>query len=217
MVTEVLWHLFGLEKQAVKAGGMVHVLLGNHEFLVLRKVLSFMNEKYKKAELITNIKYYDQFADKSVLGKWLRSKPVMITIDNVIFVHAGISAEMIHRNLNVEQINRKFSNNILGKDLQLVNGDEELYFLNEDNGPLWYRGYFTDTTFCENRLDSILNFYGKEHIVVGHTVNKEIKSLFNTKILGADTGIMYKQSPEMIIYKNGSFYKSLITGKRIKL
>jgi len=217
MVTEVLWHLFGLEKQAAKAGGMVHVLLGNHEFLVLRKELSFINEKYAKAELISSIKYYDQFADNSVLGKWLRSKPVMITIDNTIFVHAGISADVIHRNLNIAQINRQFSENILGKDPKLVNCDEELYFLDEDNGPLWYRGYFTDTTFCESRLDSILDFYGKEHIVVGHTVNKEIKSLFNTKILGADTGIMYKQSPEMIIYKNDSFYKSLITGKRIKL
>jgi hypothetical protein len=217
MVTEVLWHLFGLEKQAVKAGGMVHVLLGNHEFLILRKELSYINEKYEKAELISNIRYYDQFSDNSVLGKWLRSKPVMITIDNIIFVHAGISAEMIHRNLNVEQVNRIFSENILGKDLKLVNCDEELYFLDEYNGPLWYRGYFADTTFCESRLDSILDFYGKEHIVVGHTVHKQINSLFNTKILGADTGIMYKQSPEMIIYKNGSFYINQITGKRIKL
>ncbi len=57
MVNEVLWHLFGLEKQAEKAGGMVHVLLGNHEFLVLRKDLSFINEKYKEDEAISGIRY----------------------------------------------------------------------------------------------------------------------------------------------------------------
>lgn len=217
MVTEVLWHLFGLEKQAAKAGGMVHVLLGNHEFMVLSKDLSYVNEKYKKVELISNSRYYDLYSDNSVLGKWLRSKPVMITIDNIIFVHAGISTEMIKRNLNIEQVNRKFSNKILGKDPALVNKDEELFFLNEDNGPLWYRGYFRDTSFCESKIDSVLKFYGKDHIVVGHTVNKEITSFFNNKILGADTGISEKQSGEMLIYKNGSFYKSLHTGKRIKL
>jgi hypothetical protein len=216
MVTEVLWHLFGLEKQAAKAGGMVHVLLGNHEFIVLSKDLSYINKKYEKAELISNIKYYDQYSENSVLGKWLRSKPVMITINNIIFVHAGISIEMIQRNLNIEQVNRKFSNKILGKDPALVK-DEELFLLNEDNGPLWYRGYFRDTSFSESKIDSILKFYGKDHIVVGHTENKGIISFFNNKILGADTGITEKQPGEMLIYKNGSFYKSLPTGKRIKL
>jgi hypothetical protein len=141
----------------------------------------------------------------------------MITINNIIFVHAGISTEMIQRNLNIEQVNRKFSNKILGKDPALINKDEELFFLNEDNGPLWYRGYFRDTSFSESKIDSILKFYGKDHIVVGHTENKGIISFFNNKILGADTGIKEKQPGEMLIYKNGSFYKSLPTGKRIKL
>jgi hypothetical protein len=217
MVNEVLWHLFGLEKQAEKAGGMVHVLLGNHEFLVLRKDLSFINEKYKEDEAISKIRYFDLYSENSVLGKWLRSKPVMITIDNIIFVHAGVSTEMIQRNLSIGQINRKFSNDILGKNLKQVNSDEELFFLNESNGPLWYRGYFVDTTFCESRIDSVLEFYCKDHIVVGHTINNGINSLFNNKILGVDIGITNQETQEILLFKNGSFYKSLITGERIKL
>ena len=77
MVTEVLWHLFGLEKQAAKAGGMVHVLLGNHEFMVLRKNLNDINEKYRKVEAISNTNYFDLYSKHSVLGKWLRSKSVV--------------------------------------------------------------------------------------------------------------------------------------------
>jgi hypothetical protein len=217
MVNEVLWHLFGLEKQAEKAGGMVHVMLGNHEFMVLRKDLSYVNPKYSETESISKIRYYDQYSDNSVIGKWLRSKPVIITINNIIFVHAGISMEMVQRNLTVEEINRKFSDNILGKNLKEVNCDEELFFLNETNGPLWYRGYFLDTTFCESKIDSILAFFGKDHIVVGHTASEGINSLFHNKILGADTGIMNKQSKEMLLYKNGYFYRSLLTGARIRL
>ena len=75
--------------------------------------------------------------------------------------------EMVQRNLTLEEINRKFSDNILGKNLKEVNCDEELFFLNETNGPLWYRGYFLDSTFCESKIDSILAFFGKDHIVVG--------------------------------------------------
>jgi hypothetical protein len=217
MVTEVFWHLYGLEKQAERAGGMVHLLLGNHEMMVLSKDLRYINEKYRKVEEISNTSYCDLYADSSVLGKWLRSKPVVITINNILFVHAGISIEMVQRNLKVDQINQIFSNKIVGKDHAQVYNNDELIFLDDDNGPIWYRGYFTDKNFSETKIDSILNFYGKDHIVVGHTPNQGIKSLFNSKIIGSDTGITIDQPGEMLIYKEGSFYKGSTAGNRIKV
>ena len=217
MVTEVLWHLFGLEKQAAEAGGMVHILLGNHELLVLDKDISYINEKYKTVEEISNTKYFDLYSENSVLGKWLRSKPVIITINDIIFVHGGISIELVRRNLKVKKINQTFANKIIGKDMASVCADQELFFLSDNYGPLWYRGYFTDRNFSESRLDSILGFFNKDHIVVGHTSYNDIKTLYNDKIFGVDAGIMNNQPGEMLIYKNGSFYKGYITGNRIKL
>lgn len=217
MVTEVLWHLFGLEKQAAEAGGMVHVLLGNHELMTLSKDLRYMNEKYLKVETISKRKYFDLYSENSVLGGWLRSRPIVITINNIIFVHGGISMEMVKRNLEIAQINQTFSNKIVGKETEIVCEDEGLLFLSDNYGPLWYRGYFTDRDFCENRLDSILKFYNKEHIIVGHTTLKDIFSRFNNKIIGVDAGISNDQSGEMLIYKDGSFYKGYISGIRIKI
>jgi hypothetical protein len=217
MVTEVLWHLFGLEKQAAEAGGMVQVLIGNHELLVLSKDLRYINEKYKEVEKLSGTKYFDLYSENSVLGKWLRSKPVMITINDIIFVHGGISIELVNRSLSIRQINNLFSNKIIGKDMELVCEDEELLFLSDTFGPIWYRGYFTDATFCESRLDSILDFYNKKHIVVGHTTYKDIQSHFKNKILGVDAGISMDQPGKMLIYKDGFFYKGYSTGKRIKL
>jgi hypothetical protein len=217
MVTEVLWHLFGLECQAEKAGGMVHVLLGNHEFMVLGNDLCNINEKYSKVEKISKTSYADLYSENSVLGKWLRTKPVMITIDNMIFVHGGISTEMIRRKLDINQINKIFAKKVVGKNLREIYEKKLLKFLSGVDGPLWYRGYFYDTDFCESEIDSVLHFYRKEHIVVGHTPNETTTTLFNNKILGADAGIMYDKPGEMLIYKNGSFYKCTCTGSRIKL
>lgn len=216
-VTEVLWHLFGLEKQALEAGGMVHVMLGNHELLVLSKDMRYMNEKYVKVEKITKAKYSDLYSENSVLGNWLRSKPIVVTINNILFVHGGLSIEMVRKNINISQINKTFKEKIVGKDTEEVCADPELLFLSDTFGPLWYRGYFTDSSFSETRLDSILSFYKTKSIVVGHTTLKHITSLYNTKIIAVDAGIMHNQPGEMLIYKNGSFYKAFVTGVRVKL
>ncbi|MBP1666313.1 MAG: metallophosphoesterase, partial [Bacteroidetes bacterium] len=168
-------------------------------------------------EAITGTKYSDLFSENSVLGKWLRSRPVIVTINDIIFVHGGISSDLVHRNLNIKQINQEFSDSIVGRDIWSTGENEELIFLAGDNGPLWYRGYFTDSTFTESKLDSILLFYDKAHIVVGHSTHKNIKSLFNNKILGIDAGIMYSQPGAMLIYREGCFYKGSLSGKRDKL
>jgi hypothetical protein len=260
MVTEVLWHLFGLEKQAVEAGGMVHVILGNHEAMVLENNLYYLNDKYKVVESITNSRYFDLYAINSVLGNWLRSKPVIVTIDDIIFVHGGISPGLVERNLTITKINQIFSNEIIGKYLMgnsgnespksnVINSDndvnkrfladksavkpssmslensdmmsdtemEEIVFLVQNDGPLWYRGYFTNPAFSEKNINSILDFYRKKCIVVGHTICDDINSMFDNKILGIDAGIEDQRDGVMLIYKNGSFYKGHIDGTRIKL
>jgi hypothetical protein len=217
MVTEILWHLFGLEKQAEKAGGKVDILLGNHEVMVLNNDVRYINEKYQNIEKITGTRYGDLYSDSSVLGRWLRSMPVMITVDNILFVHAGISPEMVQRNLTIEQINSKFSENFTAETAEEVKYNEELDFLDSGMGPVWYRGYFSDTTLHENMIDPILDFYGKEHIVVGHTPHEGITLLFHNKILGTDTGMMYHKPEEMLMYVKGAFYKTYTNGTRIKI
>ena len=216
MVTEVLWHLFGLEKQALKAGGMVHMILGNHESLVLGNDLRYINDKYIKVEALTGLSYSDLYSRESVLGRWLRYQPAVISINDIIFVHGGLSIEMVHRKLKIEQINRIFSDMIYGKEITEVKEAEEIKFLNNDHGPIWYRGFFTDKDFCESKLDSILTFYDKRHIIVGHTVCEDIESLFNNKIFGIDAGIGSDQPGKMLIYKEGLFYQGSDTGKRTK-
>jgi len=215
-VTELLWSLFVLQKKADRAGGEVHVLLGNHEAMVLDNDLRYINDKYKTVETICGTTLTDLFSANSVLGRWIRSMPVIITINDILFVHAGISPEFVSRELKTKDVNRLFSEQITGKDISSVPEESELGFLAGNDGPLWYRGYFTDT-FTETQLDSILDYFGKDHIVVGHTTHREMQLLFNNKIFGIDAGMAYGMPGSMLIYKDGIFYKSSIDGKRVQL
>lgn len=216
-VTEVLWHLFGLEKQASRAGGKLHLLLGNHEMLLFSGNRMYNNPKYSEVEDMTFTDYRDLFSGSSVLGAWLRSKPVIMYMNDILFVHGGISIQTVRRNLDIGQINRKFHDQVLNTELSVAGDIEERKFLNNDLGPIWYRGYFTDAVFCELKMDSILGHFGAKHIVVGHTQCEEINSLFGDKVLGIDTSIQDEHPGEILLYKKGIFYRCLYDGKRIKI
>ena len=216
-VTEILWHLFKLEKQAARAGGAVHLILGNHEQMVLSSDLRYIHEMYRKVEAITGTGYSDLYSEASVLGRWLRTKPVMITINDILFVHAGVSPQLIQKELKIKHINQLYAERITGREVNFPTGDEKLDLLSGNNGPLWYRGYFNDTTLTVNQVDSILDFYGKKRIFVGHTPHKEVTILFDNKVTGIDTGMGYGQPGNMVIYKEGRFYRGAATGRRTEL
>ena len=216
-VTEILWHLFKLEKQAARAGGAVHLLLGNHEQMVLSGDLRYISEKYRKVEAITVTKYHDLYSGASVLGRWLRAKPIMITINDILFVHAGVSPQLIQKNMKIKHVNQLFAEKITGKELDFPTGDEELDLLSGNMGPLWYRGYFNDTTLTMEQVNTILDFYDRELIIVGHTTHKNFTLLFDNKVTGIDAGMGYGQPGFMLIYKEGRYYRGSVTGVRTEL
>jgi len=216
-VTQILWSLFVLQEKASRAGGTVHVLPGNHEAMILGDDLRYISDKYKTVESICNTSYSDLYSDNTVLGKWIRSLPVIITIDDIIFVHAGISPEFVSKEPKIKLVNKIFAEEIMGKDLASLPENDERVFLGGNYGPLWYRGYFSDTTFTESKLNVILDYFDKDHIVVGHTTHRDLTSLFDNKIIDIDAGIGYGAAGRMLFYKDGVFYEASISGQRVQL
>lgn len=105
-VTECFWLIKKLKDQAVRKGGNVHLLLGNHERLILNGNTSNINIKYRVIceKLLIN---YDQlYGFDTYLGKWLRTKNAAIIINNNLFVHGGISEKMIENYFSLTDINR---------------------------------------------------------------------------------------------------------------
>ncbi|HAF30644.1 MAG TPA: metallophosphoesterase [Bacteroidales bacterium] len=215
-VTETFWLIYKLEQQAKQAGGMVHFILGNHELMVLNNDIRYINEKYIESAQRMNTTYSQIYSENSFLGKWLRKKPVVITINDMLFVHAGISTEFINKGFTVKDANSIFIHKIVGKSWDSILKDSTLSFMMDDKGPIWFRGYFIDNRLKESEIDSILHYFDKTRILVGHTSLPNITLLYHGKVFGIDSNIKEGDYGEVLIYENGTFYRGTLLGGRIK-
>jgi hypothetical protein len=216
-VTETLWHIIKLSQQAGKAGGQVHYLLGNHDVMILNADLRYLNEKYLKVEQLSGLSYDALFGKETFMGQWLRTCPVVLRINDVVFNHAGLSMAMVHHNQQIDQINSTFTEQIIDNNRDSIYANEHLSLLARSNGPIWYRGFFSDTTLTTAHVDSILQHFEAKHIVVGHTSMEQVEVLFDQRIIAADTSIKLGENGEVLIIENDQFYRGGLSGKKQRL
>jgi hypothetical protein len=94
--TEILWLIYALEAEARKAGGGVAFVLGNHETMVMRGDLRYLNPRYQQTAAVLGVASYTQlFGPGSVLGQWLRSKAAVVKVNDLLCLHGGISRELV--------------------------------------------------------------------------------------------------------------------------
>jgi hypothetical protein len=212
-VTECLWLIHRLEREAKLDGGRVHYLLGNHEKMVIRGDLRYVHEKYMSGiARRTRITYDDMFGSDMELGRWLRSKHVAVKLNDVLFVHGGLPPEVVERELSLDDMNAAARSSLDLKSYELVFSDLP-WFLFSSGGPLWYRGYhgprsaYPATTSEE--LDMILEYYGVKAVVVGHSEISEVTSLHQGRVYGVDVPVEKLGGLQGLLWKDGEFYRVL--------
>ncbi len=201
-VTRVLWFLYGLERQAAAVGGRVHVVLGNHEVMVMSGDLRYVSGKEKIIADLHGVGYQELFHPRhSVLGRWLASKPGLVRMDDLLLAHGGVSPTYLGYSLT------EFQDTLRAyMDEPLFTGWNDTTFLAEfvENTPLdsaavarrwgfffgsesvlWFRDLvLADTlgTFLDDVLD---RFDARVHIV-GHTPVPTIRELYDGKLIAVD-------------------------------
>jgi len=211
--TELLWLFYKLEGEARAAGGGVHLVLGNHETLVLLGSRQDLNAKYAEVAKALAVPTYASLWDtRSLLGRWLRTKPAVQKIGNFLCLHGGISAELVNRKMALDEINETVRD-VLGytepyagpkpryalADLALLGGApaatdadrERAGFITFGKlGPLWYRGYFPEVArqggfpiASDTDVEAALRFFGVTKILVGHTIVPTVTSLYGGKVV----------------------------------
>lgn len=228
-VTATLWLCYKLEQEAEKEGGKVHFILGNHEINNTMGLKDYVHTKYKALSQKTNIDYTEFYSKKTILGNWLRSKNSIEIVNNILFCHGGISPNFFKQKLTINNTNEKTREamNIKFNEMYNIDGSTKnnpLEFFVNQNSPLWYRGYFIETTLNkkinQNQIDSITNYYKIEKIIVGHTIIDKIKTHYNGKVIGIDVpryGKIGKNIPSALLIENNKYYATDELGRKFDI
>jgi hypothetical protein len=252
-----------LEDQAARAGGQVHVLLGNHEVMRLtgdwryvsaREYAAFRNtesealrervyrvvaEREAQAARDDNRRHDEAafrrqfFADVPLgfiemrlafehdgpYGEWLRTRPVVVRINRIAFLHGGLSEEVAL--LGCERINETIRGELAGPAPPPDRLGELL--ATGEHGPLWYRGLALEPEdeFAPV-VDTILARMDASAIVMGHTpVPGRVVLRFGGRVLLIDTGMLggefYPGGVASALEFHGDAVTAIYTNRRERL
>jgi hypothetical protein len=179
-----LWLLYSLEEKARSAGGCVQVILGNHDIMQLNGDYRYTDARFFKYAWTLGRDIRHLFGEDTELGRWLRSKNIIERTGNYLFMHAGMSPEVMRLQLTPELINTRCRPWYAAARKTIP--DSLLCFF-DSRSPFWYRGYFSRPAAEEAVIDSTLQLYNCTTIVVGHTItDTTVTTRYNGKVTGID-------------------------------
>jgi hypothetical protein len=205
-VTKVLWFIHELEPKALKQGGKVHIVLGNHEIMTSTSDLRFLSIKERNLSIAYKTGYDKMYhPTRSYLGNWLISKPSVLKIDGLLMAHGGI---VDLGTPNIEEFNdqvNSYMNEEMYLEITKDHADSAAYdagrwyrmkqFFYSDLSPYWYRGYVLSDTL-EKQLDNMLRKYKSKVHLVGHTPQPTITSRYDGKLITTD---LEKKATELVL------------------
>lgn len=213
---KILQYFTNLHNQAIKVGGAVYSLLGNHELMNVQQNLDYVsyegfnefnNFKTSKGNIIKDGRHARQWAfqkgnDISIFLACTRN--VALIIGSNLFVHAGI-LDKIAKKYDVTNINKLMTLYLLNK-LKNIDDYQDLFDANTIS-PLWNRVFGKLALISKNYninnynpyLNKICNklmlplnkIYNIDKIYVGHTpiIDYGISNVCNNKIWITDYGM----------------------------
>lgn len=214
-VTECLWFVYHLEQEAVKNGGYVHFILGNHEIMNMNDDIRYVRNKYIENSKLMNEDYKDLYKQNTELGRWLETKNIVEKIGDYLFLHGGISEELNMLNPAIEDINTRSRNYYFSSKAARQSGDTLMgTIFRSKYSPFWYRGY-VEETIKEDSLDLTLRIFDVDKIVVGHTIVDDVRYFYSRKVIGIDTdhaegdteGLLIEERKEYRVDRSGIKYE----------
>ena len=201
-VTRLLWFVYGLEREAMAAGGRVITLLGNHEAMVLTGDLRYVAPKEQTIGELHGMSYEALFdPERSILGSWIAAKPGLVRLDDLLLAHGGVSPSYVDSSLEAYQdtletfiaeplFTRWRDEAFLREYARETRLDTAQIYRRYDFffGPesvLWYRDLvLTDT--LGGHLDAVLERFGADTHIVGHTPVRTIRESYGGRLIAAD-------------------------------
>ena len=180
-ITECMWLLYKLESEAAIYGGKVHLIIGNHEIMNMTDDWRYVEVKYFNNAHLMGKRMSELYGSNTELGRWLRSKNIIEKVGDYAFMHGGISPQVSAFNLTYDQINDYGRQEMDG----IPCANAECTVVNGSSGIYWFRGMaYSQLTQLE--VNGILNDFGVKRVIIGHTKDNTIRSLYNDKVMAID-------------------------------
>ena len=216
---KVLDLLRRLERDAARAGGAVHALLGNHEVMRLVRDWRYVSageyaafttsdsaslrervaaavepDAARRAALIKDVplgmlEMQRAFLPDGEYGRWLRERPVAVKVNGVMYVHGGLSPQTAL--LGCAGVNTAVKKEIAAASP--APAEAAAWLASSETGPLWYRGLAEEAEPAFGAaVTALLEQAGARAIVVGHTVadGMRIRTRFDGRVVLIDTGML---------------------------
>ncbi|MFT4660635.1 MAG: hypothetical protein ACI8XB_000903 [Patiriisocius sp.] len=180
-ITECMWLLYKLENEAVAQGGKLHLIIGNHEMFNMTDDWRYVEVKYFNDAHLMGKRMSEMYDLDTELGRWLRSKNIIEEIGGHAFMHGGISPQVAALNLTYDEINDYGRQEMNGlpcsfSPCSTVNGSDGIY---------WYRG-MVEEELTQVQVDNILDDFGIGRVILGHTKDDNIRSLYEDRVIAID-------------------------------
>jgi hypothetical protein len=159
------------------------------------------------------IEHRIQFGPDGKYGRRIRKQNVIVKINDILFMHAGLSPR--YATYSIREINDRIRKEL--SDFRKLKGG---FTLDETEGPLWYRGFAQeDTAEIRGHVDALLETHRVSRMVIGHTpTGGVVLPRFGGKVLLIDVGIsrVYGGPPSCLVIEKGVGYV-VHRGQRIGL
>lgn len=219
---KILDLLRAITPQAAAAGGAVHELVGNHEEMRMvgdfrytskaeygafatsesaslrQQVADSVEPESRNAILdspLGKIEMVRAFAPNGEYGAYLRQLPAVIRINDIVFLHGGLSPAYGSR--SCAEINEEVRRD-LTEDLAKTRAAVTSTLVGSADGPLWYRGLAQEPDTFAPEVEAIVAAQKARALVIGHTgaPGYRITMRFGGKVVLIDTGMNLKYEPD---------------------
>lgn len=216
-VTECCWLLRSLEAQAARQGGRVHMVMGNHEAMMLAGDRRYAHPKYRQlsAGLLPGLDAL--YGADSELGRWLRLRPALVRIGRTLFIHGGLSPRWLEARPSLAAVNERLA------AAWRPGADEAAReaVLGPD-GPLWYRGLIPGAApkagdASPDHVQALLRAFDADRVVVGHSTLEAVTAFHEGRVIGVDAGLKEGRRGELLLLEQGRAFRGLPDGRRVPL
>ena len=221
-VTETLLLVHRLDREARRAGGRVHFVVGNHEAMMMGGDVRYTAKKYAAVATRLGITIPGLLGADTEIGRWLRRQNAVVRIGDLVFVHAGLAPEVVDDGFDFEKFNATIRLGLGGNRRKLDADVAQLVW--GGRGPLWYRGYFPahagrfGPTPTVEQMETQLRRLGGTSVVIGHTKVRHIDYIDTARrILAIDTTWTSDRRAAALLVENGRRFVLPVKGNRKEL